>query len=589
MAKGDYDVIDGMALVDGDSLDDAMGLGLVNNEIAWGIGLADGLSEDVAASLTGLDDGMVAILEGLSGFNYLGGIEDKAYRWDEDMSYGEGYPLGGVLADVTADNEFPTEERGFMPDAGDSGYDDEGGDYRDQQQDGAGPTDEYEDELMDARTPDEGELARIVAARREAIEEAIRQRAIATEKVAELDEKIVGELEPAYQAALMAGDQAQAMQIGVRMRAYNLERQAAVQKALDWAQFQTTASQLTKNAKAQLALMKLFFQIQAQDPKTAAQVAAAYQEIGTVTAQIKAARARALAYAAAKNKAAKVKHLQLLERLYTTKYKRLGAIGARANTPQYAAEVARLRQEMATLQDQQKTLKAEIAEINAASPAAQALQGLGAVASRRGSIPYCEVYTRDAYGPTCAQQGEVDMGGGRLAGLADDGGGLGDLGAWYDTLFRVSAGVATGGASELALNREASGELKKSVSKIGEASSWFAKNVTCPVTKKLSGSKDLQKAGGAAELMVAAASGVCGMADKKDAMVLAAKAAAAEKDAASKGKGKHDDDDFRDAPWYTRPGPVLALALVGGGVIGGIVLATRAPERRLQGLGRGRR
>jgi hypothetical protein len=543
----------------------------------------------------GLADGLVAVIEGLSGFGALGETEDRAYRPGEDMSYGEGYPLGGSLAaevGVQNDYEFPTEERGFMPDAGDG----EDGEQGDQAQ---GPTDEYEDELMDAQTPDENELKTIIEERRAAIETAIKQRAVQTQRVADLDQQIVYQLEPQYQAALQRGDTDAARQIGTRMRVLNIQRQAAVQQALDWAQFQVMAAQMTKNAKAQMALMKLFFQTQEEDPKRAAEVAAAYQEVGAVTAAIKAARAaalqqqtsarkRALDYRAGIVKMQRAKRLQQLEKTYAQYYAQMGKIGAKANQPQYAAQVASLQQKMTAAQEQIAAAKAAIKEENDAQvaaaeaamqgpPALQGFDGFGSIASRPGSIPYCEIVTRDAYGPTCVQASDIDMGGGRLAGL-------GDMGAWYDVVGRVTAGVFTGGASELALNVPASGALKGEVSKIGQASSWFSKNVTCPVTNKLSGSKDLAKAGGAAELAVAATSGICGAAAKKAALAQAEADAKAGVVKLPEERGMHE----RDVPWWASPGTMLGLAVVAGGIIGGVVLATRAPERKSGTAGFGR-
>ena len=521
--------------------------------------------------LNGLGDaGLVQVIEGLSDFASLGDAETKAYHQDEDLSAAgsEGYPLGADLGDgITSDemllddsqldteDTFDLPESGFSPEdmTGGGGYDDttpaEGDDNSD---------------IPKADTPDQAELASILVARRQAIVDAIKQRDLQTAKVADLDHQIVDILNPAYQTALAKNNRTAAAQLGVKIRILNLQRAEAAAKAIDWAKFQATVAQMAKNAGAQLALAKLYQETLQSDPNTAAQVAQAYQEIGAVTQAIKDARARAVA----------AQQAQAI-RLMAGKLADLNANIARRRQMLASSNVrpekrTMLQQNIDLLEKQAIPLRQQLRAANQSvmmPPTTESLllpsMGGGALpasvmdpsaqlAGFDEVVPFCEVYGRDSYGPTCLRQGKMDLGG--LDGLGD---------FWHTT-----ADILTGGAAEQSWDKKQQGEVQKEVGKVQKASDFMAKNVTCPVANKLNSGAvgDVAKSAGGilGKFMVGGIVNLCSGGHAPPAPVYTPPL---------------------PPPWYKRPGPMLALALVVGGAVGGIALAMRPPER-MNGLGR---
>lgn len=550
-ARGDYEVQDGFALIDDDD-PEAYGLADVSGEEMWG-GFGLYAPEDGSLGALG-DGGLVQVLEGLSSFGGLGGIEADVYGAPGDAR--ESYPLAAEL-------DFPDD--GFAPadDYGD-GY---GSDEYDVGADYSADAAEYDmTDVPPVNTANEAELAQILEQRRQAIADAVAQRAAQTQKVAELDQKIVGELNPQYQMALGAGDQETALRIGTQIRVLNIQRAAAVQKALDWAKFQALAAQLAKNVRAQLGLMQLFYQTRQDDPQTAAAIARAYQELGQVTMQIKAVRAQEQARAAQDKLNAEADKLNAIWNKLNAAQQQLLKIPKGVNeaklAPSAKARLDAVRARIDQFKAEHRAQAEVVKQVKAAGLAAGVpLQGLGDGVDADDTeyvqdVQMCTLYTRDAYGPTCLQRGPI---------------GLGDLGFNWDSFSRGVTNVLTGGSAELAWNKPAKDGVDKGVDKIGKTASTIAQFVTCPIAKNLQAQGAGKAADSAGEVLGRfATAGIVGLCNTPQGgavvptMVYTPPV---------------------EPPWYRRPGPVLALALVAGGVIGGAYLATR-PPRSMNGLGR---
>lgn len=628
MARGDYEVLNGFALVDPDENEDVWRLGepfgmyLPEYDGMYGIDGCGGRCGTLPGNLTGsaryvipseiameqyekdnrfteenesmanLGDGLVQMIEGLSGFGDLGYTEYLAYGDLNDLR--EGYPLG--MVDIGPEGEYDLQEPG-------GGYDDSY--YQD---DMPAPPPDMRD-VPPAKTVDQAELADILAQRRQAIADAIKQRNIQTQKVTDLDHQIVNVLNPQYQQALASNDQEAAVKIGGQIRILNLQRAEAVQKALEWAQFQATAAQMAKNVKAQLALNQLYQEtLMRQDPQTAAAIAQAYAEIGQVTAQIKQARAQQLAmqqYAQQAQKAQDVAaavaqdvaaaqqavdqvqaQATYIAQQYEAAVKQLQALKAKKGAkliptsltdsiPRYKKQLTEVQ---ALLAQATQTLAAKKQAQQMAQPmqpgygmdpygggyapmpmqygyGMQGLDGIGDIDALDATVPYCTLYTRDGYGPTCMQATRMELGG---------------LGEEPSKGMRLFTDIITGGAAELSWNEKARTGLDKDVDKIGKTSGFIAKNVTCPVAKNLQASTSQGKGSAgsiAAAFATSALVGLCSTPGKSPLPVPVI--VVTEKPLWSR--------------WWFFPA-MLALGGVGYGIYRGM----KSP-RSLQGFGRVRR
>jgi hypothetical protein len=543
MAQGDYEVLDGFALVPTDD-PDAWGLGQVSEGEAFGMYLPEepglygfedvagcgGRCEDQPENFTGsaryvqaseraklvdtkfmrfapvveeeqsmgnLGSGLVQMI---SGFGDLGYTEYLAYGDLNDLR--EGYPLGQV--DIAGDEYgFPDEQyEDYAP---------------------APPPDMTD--VPQANTPDQAELADILEQRRQAIADAIKQRNLMTQKVADLDHQIVEVLNPQYQQALAADDQEQAIKIGGEIRVLNLKRAEAVQKALDWAQFQATAAQMAKNVRAQLALNLLYQEtLNRQDPQMAAAISRTYAEIGQATAALKQARAQQLAaqQAAAKQQQAQLQasaqqaetarmqqkvttlqaRLQTLQAQYDAAVKEVAALKSKPGMkiiPKVKTDamqrlallvksaknmLAKAKQEMATKQAQiplsmQRPVQPMPQQQGYGyDPYAdqeygyEEFQGLDGLDAFDATVPYCALYTRDGYGPTCMQAGTMQLGGWSepsYPSLAEGIAGIGELASELENIMDIgSAWDVAGkivGASTQAVVEEAGKRAKAQKSK----------------------------------------------------------------------------------------------------------------------------
>ena len=527
--------------------------------------------------------GLVQLLGGLSAFGDLGYVEHQAYDLG-DLS--EGYPLGDV--------EIAGEEYNGGGQYG-------GGEDYTQQYDDYSPaaapdnSDLYAPQYAASMPPqsaaDQEALADIIAARRQAIADAMKQRDIQTQKVAELDQQIVNVLNPQYQQALQSGNEEQAVKIGGQIRILNFQRAEAVQKALDWAAFQATASQMTKNARAQFDLQQLYYQTMQTDPQTAYAIAQVYQEIGQATMQIKAARAQQVQqkkledqqYRQSLIQAQSDRVTQAMTDIQTKKtaltramkaYTQASAVrsGGRSTTAtqqQKKAQTAQADYNTAqqTFAEQKRILVSLTAQAQALPAPTVAsgiapqslpdagLEGLDAMA------PYCTVYTRDGYGPTCAQASVINLGA-NLGwddeampllnnGVAQIAQAFGELGSWWDVAEKLTVVGATGVATEMK-SREAE-QKAKAQSSLFQA----ACESDCRGSKENQGNSSLMQA-----CLIRCRAGVSSSSSKAVVLPMPAK------------KGLLDS-----------PGVVLALAVVGGGIIAGVVMASRKPQTApMQGL-----
>jgi hypothetical protein len=520
---------------------------------------------------------LVQLLGGLSAFGDLGFVEHQAYDLG---NLSEGYPLGDV--------EIAGEDY--------SGGDSYGGDYSQQYDDytpAQAPDNSdlpYSTDMPPQGAADQAALADIIAQRRQAIADAMKQRDVQQAKVADLDHQIVDILNPQYQQALQSGDQEAAVKIGGQIRILNFQRAEAVQKALDWAAFQATASQMTKNAYAQMQLQQLYYQTMQQDPSTAQAIAQVYQEIGQATMAVKAARAAQIQQKKMEDQQYRQSLIQsqsdrvtAAQNDITTKkaalvaaqkaYTRASAVGASGRTTA-AAGPARKKVETAagdynaavqTLKQQQQILQSLTTQASSL-PAPTVAEGIAPQSLPDAGLeglddvaPYCTVYTRDGYGPTCAQASIINLGANLgwdepampyvaqgVRGIARS---LGELGSWWDVAEKLTVVGATGVAEQMKADEAT--RKAKAQSDLFQA----ACESDCRGSKENQGNSSLMQA-----CLIRCRAGVSSASlVKSPVLPMPAKQGL-----------------------FERPGVVLALAVVGGGVLAGLYMAAKKPAGATQ-------